>query len=91
MRGLTRKEFQEDLNLLKSKLVPISEDIIEIIIKFTKKSRLNFRHHARDFIIGATAYKNNAILITNNITHFDYFLANKLMTPKQCLQKLVFK
>ena len=90
MRGLTRKEFQEDLNLLKSKLVPISEDIIEIIIKFTKKSRLNFRHHARDFIIGTTAC-NNAILITNNITHFDYFLANKLMTPKQYLQKLVFK
>jgi predicted nucleic acid-binding protein len=89
MRGLRLEDFNRDLQELKSKIILFNETHVEQVIKFTQNSNLPFRHHARDFIIGAIAFENESLLITNNIGHFGYLPKEKLLTPQQYLRQVI--
>ena len=71
-------------------IVEIDEEIGKETAMIAKKynNQLPFKHHARDYIIGATAIKTNAsALITYNKAHFHWLNENNIdvLTPEEFL------
>ncbi len=87
IRGLSKSEFQEDISALHAQIVPFVSDHICPISTNAKNSRLRFKHHARDFIIGTHAQLKESILITHNLKHFPWINADHMMTPDDFVLK----
>ena len=83
MRGLQKVDFFEDLENLKTSTILFNEKHVEKLIEITKESRLPFKHHARDFIIGTQALVQQTKLITYNIRHFEWMEKNEVLTPER--------
>ena len=63
-----------ELRKLKASIKILDEEIAEKATEAALKygNDFPFRHHARDYVIGATALVEKASLVTNNTQHFDW-------------------
>ena len=90
MASLTRADLDDDLNLLKTEIIPFSSEFVdELMSNIWNTRQLPFRHHARDFLIGTFVQQNDSILITHNIRHFTWLPANKVYTPEEFLKMML--
>jgi hypothetical protein len=65
MIGLVRKDLDEDLELLKSKVYDFPQNGINTLLSNIRSNKnLQFRHHARDFLIGTQSMLWNSVFIT---------------------------
>ena len=83
MKGLTRHDLLDELEKLKTKVILFDEKHVENVIKITRKSKLPFKHHARDFMIEAIVLEEKSTLITFNTDHFTNLPKNQLLTPRE--------
>lgn len=88
MTGLNRNDLDEDLKLIKTTIgeFPLTA-IDQLMTNIRTNKNLQFRHHARDFMIGTQCMLWDSILITNNKRHFEYIKEEKLVTPEEFIQK----
>ena len=72
--GLTRKELEDELRKLKASIKNLDEGLADIATDSALKygGSFPFKHHARDYVIGATALDEKATLITYNTQHFEW-------------------
>lgn len=81
IRGISEELFKKDISALGAKVNDLSYQDIFDISNNAKKSPLQFRHHARDFIIGSHALLNESKLITFNLNHFEWLGKKNVLSP----------
>ena len=82
IRGISEELFKKDINALGAIVNDLSYQNIFDISDNAKKSPLQFRHHARDFIIGSHALLNKSKLITFNLNHFEWLGKKNVLSPE---------
>ncbi len=72
--GLTRTHFDGELRKLDASIRILDEEVADTATEKALKygREYPFRHHARDYVIGATALEEKATLITYNTQHFQW-------------------
>ncbi|MHA1996309.1 MAG: type II toxin-antitoxin system VapC family toxin [Candidatus Hodarchaeales archaeon] len=83
IRGISDELFKKDMNALGAIVNDLTYQEIFAISKNAKKSTLQFRHHARDFMIGTQALKVKSTLITFNLHHFKWLGEEHLASPDE--------
>ncbi|HDM92000.1 MAG TPA: hypothetical protein ENG69_01235 [Candidatus Korarchaeota archaeon] len=89
--GLGAEDLEEDLKALKAEVPPISREAARLAAEtaYANRRRLPFRHHARDYIIGAQAVLLRANIITHNRGHFEWVKEVRVMTPWEFVDMFV--
>ena len=70
LKGLNNSEFNKDLSKFNPVYQELSISDIDSITDDAINSKLKFKHHAREIIIGSHALKKDSTLITLNVKHF---------------------
>ena len=81
IRGISEELFKKDIDALGAVVNDLSYQDIFDISNNAKISPLQFRHHARDFMIGSQALKNKSKLITFNLNHFEWLGKKNVLSP----------
>lgn len=81
IRGISEELFKKDIDALGAVVNDLSYQDIFDISNNAKISPLQFRHHARDFMIGSHALENKSKLITFNINHFEWLGKKNVLSP----------
>jgi predicted nucleic acid-binding protein len=88
-RGLKRRDFDEELENLGVGVTEVSKEIADETTARALKHRKTFpfKHHARDYVIGTSALKHEATLITYNLDDFKWLTAEggTVHTPESFL------
>jgi predicted nucleic acid-binding protein len=89
--GLTKHDFDNDLAEIGVELTQLTEELAEHIATYALKHRTQFpfKHHARDYAIGATALTNGAKLVTYNLKDFKWVIeeGGKVDTPEGIVEE----
>ncbi len=80
LRGLEKSMFPNEIKKINGTIIDLVADDIDLISQYSINSKLRFKHHARDLIIGSHSLKINSILITANTKHFQW-MSDNVMTP----------
>lgn len=80
--------FKKDIQELGAVIKELSYQDIYDISNDAKNSSLQFRHHARDFIIGSHALLNKSKLITFNLKHFEWLGTENIMSPDDLVLRI---
>ncbi len=81
--GLSAEDLEEDLKALRAEVPSISREAARMAAEaaYDNRRRLPFRHHARDYIVGAQAVLLKADIITHNRGHFGWVKGVRVLTP----------
>ncbi len=81
--GLSAEDLEEDLKALRAEVPSISREAARMAAEaaYDNRRRLPFRHHARDYIVGAQAVLLKADIITHNRRHFGWVKGVRVLTP----------
>lgn len=82
LRKISKTTFDKMINSLNANIINLTKNQIGKISNNVFKSQLMFKHHSRDIIIASHSIQEQAIVITNNIKHFDW-MDNKNLTPDE--------
>lgn len=86
-RGLV-KELEIVIFGINASITPLERTIGERAVEEAAKNpKLPFRHHARDFLIGATALQQEGILVTQNKRHFKW-MGYSVRSPEEIMHEL---
>ena len=83
----TIDDFGLDLADFQATIIPFEEKIAQEAAQNAIDSILPFKHHARDFIIGTTALKEEATLLTYNLRNFTWMSSTQLSTPESLIEQ----
>ena len=83
IRGISKELFDKDLEAIKARIMLLKPEDIYEITNNAKKSKLQFKLHAIDIIIGIQALLSNSTLITYNLRHFKWMGSKNILTPEQ--------
>lgn len=85
--GLSRQDFDRELGKLPASIRALTEALADQATGFALQHRREhpFHHHARDYIIGATARSEQAALITYNTEDFTWLRRadTPVLTPEE--------
>ena len=89
--GLSVEDLEEDLKVLGAEVPPISREAARMAAEaaYDNRRRLPFRHHARDYIVGAQAVLLEADIITHNKRHFEWVERVRVLTPWELVDTLL--
>jgi len=91
LRSLRRslvKELEIILLGIRASITPLEKTIGERAVgEAVKNPKLPFKYHARDFLIGATALQQEAILVTQNKRHFRW-MKEFVRSPDEIMREL---
>lgn len=82
LRGLNKDHFDYDLSKLEAQIHDLTSSELDSISDNAITSKIKFRHHARDIIIGSQAQYNECTLITNNAKDFQW-MKEEIMSPDE--------
>lgn len=88
-RSLTIEDFENDLTDISAKIITLDKILAQNTTKNALKSKLPFKHHARDFIIGSAALKRGSILLSYNTRHFNWMPKGSILTPEMFLETMM--
>ncbi|HEW94024.1 MAG TPA: PIN domain-containing protein [Thermoprotei archaeon] len=92
--GLSEEDYNDDLDKLGVEVVDLDRRIASLTVENILKygSKLPFKHHARDYIIGSTAQFMKSTLITYNLSHFQWLTDLKInvMTPEELILEYMY-
>jgi len=86
-KNLSVEDFELDLHDIRAIITPLDPPLAQITAETAKNSLLSFRHRARDFIIGSSALKRKAILLTYNSKNFTWMPEDTKTSPESFLDK----
>ncbi|MFQ6126018.1 MAG: hypothetical protein ACE5R6_15635 [Candidatus Heimdallarchaeota archaeon] len=86
-KSLSVADFELDLRTIRAVITPLDPPLAQITAETAKNSLLPFRHHARDFIIGSSALKRKAILLSYNSKNFTWMPEDTVTSPESFLDK----
>jgi predicted nucleic acid-binding protein len=86
-RGLMIDDFKNDIRDFGGKFLDLNSQIAIDTAINAKKTKISFKHHARDFVIGTTSLSKNAILITYNIKDFIWMPKDKFYNPESLFER----
>lgn len=81
IRGISEELFKKDIVALGAVVNDLSYQHIFDISNNAKISPLQFRYHARDFMIGSHALVTKSKLITFNLNHFEWLGKENVLSP----------
>ncbi|MDK2383791.1 MAG: hypothetical protein QI199_03130 [Candidatus Korarchaeota archaeon] len=86
--GLDLEDLTSDLRALRAEIPPITREITEKVAEraFTNRRALPFRHHARDYLIGAQAEHLGTWIVTYNKRHFAWVNV-PVLTPEELIKR----
>ncbi|MFW9914175.1 MAG: type II toxin-antitoxin system VapC family toxin [Candidatus Thorarchaeota archaeon] len=88
MRGLQRGDLDKDLEKMRTEIVPFEMDYVDALMTNIRSNpSFQFRHHARDFLIGTICQRHHSLLITYNKRHFAWLDSKMIFTPEEYLKK----
>ncbi len=89
--GLRTEDLRADLLALKAEIPPITEEAAKIAAEraYINRKRLPFRHHARDYVIGAQAILLKASIITHNKRHFEWVNEVDVLSPEELVEEML--
>ncbi len=81
--GIGVEALERDLEALGAEVPPITREAAKLAAEaaYANRRLLPFRHHARDYIIGAQAALLGADVVTLNKKHFSWLKRVKALTP----------
>lgn len=87
--GLSIEDLEDDLLALKAEVPPITKEIMKIAAKkaYINRRHLPFRHHARDYVIGAQAIALHASIVTSNKKHFEWVSEINVFSPEEFVER----
>ncbi len=88
-RLVSIEDFSYDLTKINAEVISLDINLSQSTAKNALKSKLLFKHHARDFIIGSTAISNGAILLTYNKRHFLWMPEGKVKNPEEFVEHII--
>lgn len=81
------KELQTVLSGIRTSIIPLEKATGERAVdEAVKNPKLPFKHHARDFLVGATALQQDAILVTQNKKHFRW-MEESVRSPDEIMRE----
>ncbi|WP_309492285.1 type II toxin-antitoxin system VapC family toxin [Candidatus Hecatella orcuttiae] len=90
LRSVRRSLFKELKTVLlgiRASVTPLDRTAGERAVdEAVKNPRLPFKHHGRDFLIGATALQQGAVLVTQNKKHFKW-MRESVRTPDEIMRE----
>ncbi len=89
--GLGTEDLKADLLALNAEVPPITEEVAKIVAEraYINRKNLPFRHHARDYVIGAQAVLLETSIITRNKRHFNWINEVDVFSPEELVEKML--
>ena len=88
MRGLQRVDLDKDLGKIRTEIFPFKIEFVdELMVNIRSNPSFQFRHHARDFLIGTICKRQQSLLITYNKRHFVWLDSKMIFTPEEYLKE----
>ncbi len=87
--GLSIEDLEDDLLALKAEVPPITKEVVKIAARraYINRKHLPFRHHARDYVIGAQAIVLHASIVTSNKKHFEWVNEIDIFSPEEFVER----
>lgn len=88
IRGISKELFDKEINALSVRVTNLTPVQIDEISDNVRTSKLRFKHHTRDIIIGTHSSMEDSLFITTNVKHFQWMMT-KPSTPDEFIKKYV--
>jgi len=85
LKGITWEEYFNEIKKFNGIFLDWDSVVIQDVLKnaINNKTKLPFRHHFRDFIIGTQCEKIGINLISYNKNHFNWLTNSTTQTPEE--------